>query len=157
MRTPKAIAEAFCQLDFHDDTCGAIRVLPVQRRGQTEASVVEIELLQYSRHTRRIIRFSGCRNLRVAMDFDVLAGNLPPNTSGVDAHVNPNRMRELIESQRKDWGVEYEGTSVSPLVGKLTELGELVCFRIQLFGGALDVLARDYTLTAVDVPEATTG
>ena len=92
------------------------------------------------------------------MDFDVLAGNLPPNTSGVDAHANPNRMRDLMEAQRKDWGVEYEGTSVSPLVSKVTELGELVCFRIQFFGGALDVIARDYTVTAANnVPEATAG
>ena len=37
-----------------------------------------------------------CRNLRIAMDFDVLAGNLPPNTSGVDAHTNHNRIRDLI-------------------------------------------------------------
>jgi hypothetical protein len=158
MRTPETTAESFRDLDFHDDTCVAIRILPPQRRGETNASAVEIELLQYSQNALRVVRFSGCRNLRVAVDFDVLAGNLPPNTSGVDAHTNLNRMRDLVQSQTKDWGVEYEGTSVSPLVGKLTELGELVCFHIQFFGGAIDVIARDYSVRAANnVPEATAG
>jgi len=130
MPTPEITAESFRDLDFHDDTCVAIRILPPQRRGQTNVSAVEIELLQYSQNTLKVVRFSGCRNLRVAMDFDVLAGNLPPNTSGVDAHTNLDRMRDLMQSQKKDWGVEYEGTSVSPLVGKLTEIAELVCFRV---------------------------
>src|SRR5438270_10607187 len=125
MRTPEATAESFRDLDFHDHTCVAIRILPPQRRGEIKVSAVEIEMLQYSQNTLSVVRFSGCRNLRVAMDFDVLAGNLAPNTSGVDAHTNLNRMRDLMQSQKKDWGVEYEGTSVSPLVGKLSELGEL--------------------------------
>ncbi len=156
MSKPEATAEAFRDLDFHDDTFVAIRVLPPQRREQAEASAVEIELLQYSQNTRRIVRFSGCRNLRIAMDFEVLAGNLPPNTSAVDAHTNINRMRDLMQSQRKDWGVEYKGTSVSPLVGKLTQLSGLVCFRVQLFGGAVDVIAQDFAVrTANNVPEAT--
>src|ERR1043165_4211420 len=100
MSTPAATAEAFRNLDFHDDTLVAIRVVPPQRRAATEVAAIEVELLQYSQNTRRIVRFSGCRNLRIAMDFDVLAGNLPPNTSGIDAHTNLNRMRDLIESQK---------------------------------------------------------
>jgi len=57
----------------------------------------------------------------------------PAEYSGVDAYTNPNRMRDLMQSQKKDWGVEYEGTSVSPLNRKLTELDELVCFHVQFF------------------------
>jgi hypothetical protein len=158
MRTPEATAEAFRELDFHDDTFVAIRVLPPQSRAETDMSAIEIELLQYSQNTRRIVRFAGCRNLRIAMDFDVLAGNLPPNTSGVDAHANINRMRDLMQSQKKDWGVEYKGTSVSPLVGKLTQLSGLVCFRVQFFGGAVDVIAQGFAVRAANhVPEATAG
>ena len=41
-------------------------------------SVVEIQLLQYSEKKLCSIRFSGCTNLRVAMDFDVLAQNDHP-------------------------------------------------------------------------------
>jgi hypothetical protein len=158
MRTPEATAQAFRDLEFHDDTCVAIRILPAQRREANNISAVEIELLQCSPNLRTVVHFSGCRNLRIAMDFDVLAGNLPPNTSGVDAHTDLNRMRNLMQSQKKDWGVEYEGTSVSPLAGKLTALGELVCFHVQFFGGAVDVIARDYSVrVANNVPEATAG
>lgn len=158
MSTPEATAEAFRELDFHDDTFVAIRVLPPQRRTEPEVSAIEIELLQYSQNTRRIVRFFGCRNLRIAMDFDVLAGSLPPNTSGVDAHTNINRMRDFMQSQKKDWGVEYKGTSVSPLVAKLTQLAGLVCFRVQFFGGVVDVIAENFAVRAANnVPEATAG
>jgi hypothetical protein len=153
MSTPKATAEAFRGLDFHDDTLVAIRVLPPLRRAATEKSVVEIELLQYCQITRRIVRFSGCRNLRIAMDFDVLAGNLPPNTSAVDAHTNANLLRELMQSQKQDWGVDYTGTSVSPLTGKLTQLNGLVCFRVQFFGGAVEIIAQDFDVRTANVPE----
>jgi hypothetical protein len=158
MSTPEATAEAFRDLDFHDDTLVAIRALPPQRHAQAEMSAVEIELLQYSQNTRRIVRFSGCRNLRIAMDFDVLAGNLPPNTSGVDAHTCLNRMRDLMETQKKDWGAEYKGTSGSPLVSKLTQLSGLVCFRVQFLGGAVDVIAQDFVVRAANsMPEAAAG
>ena len=146
MRSPEAVAKAFKQFYVHDDTFVAIRVLPAQRRGKMEASVVEIELLKYGEHTRRIVRFTGCRNLRIAIDFDVLAKNLPQNTAGVGADRNRKRMRDFMRSQKKDWNVEYTRTSPSPLVRKLNELGKLGWFRIQLFGGAVDVIARDYTV-----------
>ena len=127
MQTPEATAEAFRRLDFHDETFVGMRVLPAQRRGEAIRSVVEIQLHQYCQNTLRVIRFSGCTNLRVAMDFDVLAGNLPPNTRDVDAHTNLNRMRDFMESQEKDWGVEYAGgTLAAPLAPKLAALDELV-------------------------------
>jgi hypothetical protein len=131
-------------LDFHDDTFVGMTVLPAQRRGEAIRSVVKIQLHQHSRNTLRVIRFSGCTNLRVAMDFDVLAGNLPPNTSGVDASTNLNRIRDLMQSQKKDCDVRYAGTAVSPLIKKLAALNELVFFRVQFCGGTADVIAREY-------------
>ena len=78
------------------------------------------------------------------MDFDVLAGNLPPNTSSVDASTNLNRIRDLIQSQKEDWHVKYAGTAVSPLTKKLAALEELLFFRVQFCGGPVDVIAREY-------------
>jgi hypothetical protein len=141
---PEATAESFRHLDFHDDTLVEVRVLPAGFRGEGTRSVVEIQLHRGSETQRRVIRFSGCANLRVAMDFDVLAGNLPPNTSRVDAHTDPTRMQALMQSQTKDWDVNYAGTSTSPLTEKLASLDELVFFRVQFFGGAVDVIAREY-------------
>ena len=150
MPTPEITAEAFRRFDFHDDTFVGMRVLPAQRRGEAVKSVVEIQLHQYSENTLRVIRFAGCANLRVAMDFDVLAGNLPPNTSSVDAHTNLNRSRDLMQSQKQDWGVEYVGEAVSPLTNKLGALDELVFFRVQFCGGAVDVIAREYQVESAN-------
>jgi len=150
MPTPEAIAASFRELDFHDDTLTALRVSPPQPSGDASRSIVEIQLLQPSEKKLRTVRFSECANLRVAMDFDVLAQNLPPNTSGVDAHTNSNRMRDLIQSQKKDWGVEYASGVMSPLTRKLAATADLVAFRVQFFGGAIDVIARDYEVETVD-------
>jgi len=146
MPAPKAIAELFRQLDFHDDTLVDLRVLPAQHRG--EGSVVETHLRCGSGN--RSLQFFGCANMRVAMDFDVLTGNLPPNTSRVDAHTDPALMRGLMQSQEKDWDVNYAGTSTSPLTKKLAVLDELVFFRVQFFGGAVEVIAREYQLTTAN-------
>jgi hypothetical protein len=150
MPTPDTTADAFRRLDFHDDTFVGVKVLPAQRRDEATRSGVEIQLRQYSANTLRVIRFSGCTNLRVAMDFDVLAGNLPPNTSSVDADTNSNRIRDLMQSQKKDWGVDYVGTAVSPLTQKLAALNELVFFRVQFCGGAVEVIAREYQVESAN-------
>jgi hypothetical protein len=68
MPTPESTAEAFRRLDFHDETFVGMRVLPAQRRGEAIRSVVEIQLHQYCQNTLRVIRFSGCTNLRVAIE-----------------------------------------------------------------------------------------
>ncbi|HEY2082212.1 MAG TPA: hypothetical protein VGI88_05465 [Verrucomicrobiae bacterium] len=142
MPTPETIAKAFKYLDFHDDTFVEMKVLPSQCPGDGGQSFVEIQLSNASE--MRTIRFLGCANLRVAMDFDVLAGNLLPNTSRVDAHTHCGRMRNLMESQKTDWDVTYAKTARSPLADKLAALNEYVSFRVQFFGGAVDVIAREY-------------
>src|SRR5437660_1587829 len=142
MSTPGEIADSFRQLDFHDDTLVSVRVLPAKRRGESQTSIVEIQLQGGPESTLRVIQFTGCANLRVAMDFDVLADNLPPNASRVDADTNLDRIRNLMESQECDWDVGYGRQATSPLTKKLGTLGELVFFRVQFFGGALDVIAR---------------
>src|SRR5262245_34035822 len=126
MATPTELAERFWQLDFHDDTLVDIRIHPPQPRGKDgrrvgrgEASVVEVQFFRYWENLRRTIRFIGCANLRVAMDFDVLARNLPPNTSCVRAHTNREEIEALVRSQEGEWDVTYEPVSASPLQEKL--------------------------------------
>lgn len=84
------------------------------------------------------------------MDFDVLAHNLPPNTSGVDAHTNLNRMRDLMEKQSTDWGVNYAPGAPSPLAKKLASTEGLISFHMQFFGGVVEVIARNYEVEVVD-------
>src|SRR5688572_27923511 len=118
MPSPETIAKSFRELDFHDDTFIDLRVVPSQQRGEGAQSLVEIELLHYP-ETKLRIRFFGCANLRVAMDFDVLAHNLPANTSRVEAPTNLNPMRDLIRSQTKDWDVTHAPGDASPINGQM--------------------------------------
>ncbi len=145
MSTAKDIAKRFCELDFHDDTFVGMSVLPSQARGDVTGSVIEIRLSPHQSQTKRVLQFIGCANLRVGLDFDVLASNLPPNTSRVDAHIDADLMRELMQSQKRDWGVGY-GKMRSPLDAKLDAIDTLVCFRIQFVGGVVEIIAKEFLI-----------
>jgi hypothetical protein len=150
MRNTPAIAESFRQVDFHDDTFVNMSVSPAQTHGDTAGSVVEIQLLQYSEKKRRVLRFIGCANLRVGIDFDVLTHNLPPNTSGVEAHTDKDAMWNLMQAQTRDWGVNYAADMRSPLDSKSDAMSEFVCFRVQLCGGLVEIIARQYEVESVE-------
>lgn len=142
------VARSFGELDFHDDTFVSMRVLPPQSRGDNAESVVEIQLLQYSEQTSRVLRFLGCANLRVVIDFDVLADNLPNNTSGLDAHADTTAMWSLMQSQAHDWGVTYRDMP-TPLDKKGHVMKELSCFRVQLCGGVVEIIAKQFQVDQI--------
>jgi hypothetical protein len=100
--------------------------------------------LQYAKQERQVLRFIGCANLRVGVDFDVLAHKLPPNTSGVDAHTDKDEMWALMQSQTRDWGVNYASDMDTPLDRKARVMNQLVCFRVHLCGGVVEIIARRY-------------
>ena len=150
MRNTPAIAESFRHLDFHDDTFVSMSISPAQTRGDNAGSVVEIQLLQYSEKKRRVLRFIGCANLRVGIDFDVLAHNLPPNTSGVEDHTDKDTMWSLMQSQMRDWDIKYPADMRSPLDWKAEVMNEFVCFRVQFFGGLVEIIARQYEVGNVE-------
>jgi hypothetical protein len=150
MRNTPAIAESFRQLNFHDDTFVSLNVLPTQTRGDNARSVVEVQLLQYSEKQRRVLRFIGCANLKVGIDFDVLAHNLPRNTSRVEAHFDKDTMWSLMQSQVRDWDVKYPADVRSPLDWKADVMNEFVCFRVQFYGGLVEIIARQYEIDSVE-------
>ena len=84
------------------------------------------------------------------MDFDVLAENLPSNTSRLEAHTNLNQMRDLILSQKKDGDIAYAPGVESPVTRKLAAMNDFVSFRVQFLGSAVDVIARNYEVQTVD-------
>lgn len=145
MHASKAIAEQFQDLDFHDDTFVSMTVLPSQTRDDVTGSVIELRLSPHQSQTKRLVKFIGCANLRVELDFDVLTNNLPSNTSRADAHVDGDLMLKLMQSQKRDWDVNY-GKLRTPLDNKSDRLSELVCFRVQFFGGAFEVIAREFLI-----------
>lgn len=149
MHTSKAIAERFSELDFHDDTFVSMTVLPAQTRDDVTGSVIELRLSPNHSQKKRLVQFIGCANLRVELDFDVLASNFPPNTSRVESHVDAGLMRELMHSQKRDWDVGY-GSMRSPLDYKLDAMDELVSFRVQFFGGVVEIIAREFLIEDVE-------
>ncbi|SRR5258707_10128841 len=148
MHDTTAIAESFRHLDFHDDTFVCMRVLPSHTRDDPSGSIVEIQLLQQQK--KQVLRFIGCANLRVGMDFDVLMQNLPPNTSKLEAHTDKDAMWSLMQSQTRDWGVKYATDMRSPLDWKSDVMNEFVCFRVQFCGGLVEIIARWYEVASVE-------
>jgi len=144
MSTPQEVTDKFNELNFHDDTLTNVKILPSQKPKNGGESIVEVRVSRSGKV--RTVQFFGCANLRVAMDFDVLADNLDPNTSGASAHTDAERIRDLMRAQETDWDVGYGGTSTSPLTRKIAAVDELVFFRVQFFGGVVEVIARDYRM-----------
>lgn len=148
MQNPKSIAESFRQLDFHDATVVCLQVLPPQSRNGPADAMVEIRLLQQNKE--RVLRFIGCGNLRVGMDFDVMAHNFPANTSQVDAHTDKDAMWSLMQSQTGDWAVKYAADMSNPLDKKSAVMNEFVCFRVQFCGGVTEIIARRYEIEDIE-------
>ena len=59
-------------------------------------------------------------------------------------------MRDLVRSQKKDWDVTYAPGDESPINGKMDAMNDFAAFRLQFFGGVVDVIARDYQVEAGD-------
>ena len=150
MSNTTTIAESFRRLDFHDDTFVGMSVSPAQTRGDIAGSVVMVQLLHCSEMKRRQLRFIGCANLKVGMDFDVLTHNCPPNTSEVEAHTDQDAMWSLMQSQTHDWGVKYAAGMRSPLDSKSDVMDEFVCFRVQFCGGLVEIIARRYEVESIE-------
>lgn len=146
MQNTTAIAERFCRLDFHDEIIVCMTVLPSQSRENNTGSLVEFRLSRGQK--TKVLRFIGCANLRVAADFDVLAHNFPWNTSKVEAHTDKDAMLSLMQSQKHDWRVKYEGSG--PLDWKAEVMNEFVSFRVQFFGGVVEIIAGGYEVDSVE-------
>jgi hypothetical protein len=134
------IVERVRRMDFGDDTLVDIRIHPPRRPRRGSESSVEIDLRD---EKLRHLRFSGCANLRIAMDFDVLADNLHFNTDSISAHTKADEMRKFIQRGDLDNNVEYSPEMPSPVRTKIKNLDSLIVFRITFFGGTIDVLARN--------------
>ena len=61
-----------------------------------------------------------------------------------------------MHSQERDWDVGY-GRTRSPLDDKLAVIGDLICFRIQFFGGVVEVIARSFLVEEEEHEQATTA
>lgn len=108
--TPQQITVRSSQIDVHDDTIERLAVLPAAKRGGQ--ATVEMTLFRPGIGRRRMLRFSGCANLSVVMDMDVLSGNAPMNTHLVETTIDPAEIESLVRKHKRSWNVSYPGVSI---------------------------------------------
>lgn len=145
IKSKQEIITAFNSHNFHDDTVHAIRIVPTTSRRRR--SRIEIELTQYVNDKQRCLTLTGCANVSFVADFDVLLHNAFANTEWGQADGSEERIRQIMTGQITDLNIEYEPASRHPTNRKMSDLTPYILFRIQFFGGTLEVVGRGFKLT----------
>jgi hypothetical protein len=144
MRKPKQdlVLRRFKRLDFHDDGLLSVRIRPPHTK--TNNAVLELELQDYETKAHKTLSFRRCGNLRIIMDFDVLANNWFAQTDQATCETSVARMRQYVKSQMGHWHVKYMPPSPKnkPIQKKLAGIGGYRLFRVTFFGGTIEVLAK---------------
>ncbi len=140
------VLRKFSQLDFHDDGLLSVRIQPP--RTKKNNAVVELELQDYETGVRSILTFRKCGNLRIIMDFDVLADNWFAQTEQANCETSVARMRQYVKGQIGHWHVKYMPPSpkYKPIQKKLAGIAGYRLFIVIFFGGTIEVLARNFEL-----------
>jgi hypothetical protein len=151
MRNRASIVEKFNSYNFHDDTIHTIKIFPssYQKKSgkyQKTPCKIEIDFTDYLTEKRGVLVLKVCANISLQVDFDVLLQNGSINTAAAAANGNGIEIKSFIENQKPFWNVEYAAPLNEPIVEKLQNIDEYVLFRIQLFGGIIEVVAKDYEL-----------
>lgn len=153
MHTPTETADSFSSIDAHDDTIEAINVIPASGRSSCK---VAITLYRHWENKRRLLQFTGCANISFRADATVLLGNAPNNTCGLEATASVDEIMKLMRSQKKDWNVTYQ-KSIDPLPAKLATATSYVLFRVRIFGGILEVVAKSFKVTRLTLRSSGTA
>lgn len=134
---------------FHDATLEKISLVPAVNKRQR----ARVEVLLSFPHVELAfsLTFTGCTNVALALDFDVLADNLPYNTAGFSKVTETAQIQQFITSQVQDWNTGYGDVSSpspsciqdgdSPLRPKLARAKSLTLHRVSYFGGELTIVA----------------
>jgi hypothetical protein len=145
------VAKAFSRLVVHDDTMEGITFYPAKgrterSRGNPEGGEIEVQLYRYWEKSkyRRLLVFEDCVNMNLQIDTTILAYNMPGSTSHVEASTDVAAIRRAIRRHTAVWNCAYVPRSSSPLAPKLARADQWVLFRLQLFGGVLEVVARSF-------------
>src|SRR5690242_15148549 len=77
------VAGRFAAIDIHDDTVEKFLILPPT--SPHRLATIEITFFRSWEGIRRVLVVSGCRNIRMHVDIDILATNLPYNTLALRA------------------------------------------------------------------------
>jgi hypothetical protein len=143
----QVVVKRFNELNLHDDNLVSLQVYP--SRTKKNSTRIDFELEDYSTKKRKLLSFVGCANIRYLMDFDVLAANYFAQIDGTISHSEPQKIEKLIQTQRAHWHVEYipSERKDEPIRKKLSSLGQYALFRIAFFGGTIEILAKNFSLS----------
>lgn len=107
MRKPfkESVARRFKRLDIHDDNLRLVTLHPP--RTKQNLTTIDLELEDDGTGAAKLLSFLGCANLRLSMDFDVLADNWIAQTQGCSAETNVQKMKKFVRAQKSHWHVSY--------------------------------------------------
>ncbi len=145
MKTGQEVVDAFHRHSLHDDTVHAIRIIPATSPRQE--SRIEIDLTDYASGKPRQLALTGCVVMALTADFVELADNAFANVNSVQAEGDEERTRAFIESQKSCRYLVYVTPSRDPALQRMKDVPSLVLFRVNLFGGTLEVAARGFKLS----------
>ena len=140
MQTPTKIAAKFSAIDAHDDTIESIEVTPAIGR---KSCRVKLTLYRHWEKKHRSLEFIGCANISMMADTTVILNNAPSNTCCLEASAAVGDIVKIMRSQRKAWNVTYQ-KSIDPLPIKIASAKNFVLFRVRLFGGNLEIVAKSF-------------
>lgn len=152
MPSPSEIAEKFRSIDAHDDTVEGFCFVPAIKRGAK--AKVEVTLFRHWENKRYMLTFSGCANFQVFLDADVLEGNAPNNACFLESSTDLAELENLMLKHMKAWNVSYE-KSINPLPKKISAIDKLALFKVQIFGGELQIIARNFSIRRIAKVNAT--
>ena len=133
-------------IDLHDDGLIAISVLSPKRRNSSAS--IDLELSDDSDGKTKHLRFVGCANIRLIMDFDVLGANWFAQTHSLTCIEDLVKKRVFVQTQRSHWHTKYVEGQDTPIQRKLASIESYRLFRITFFGGTMEVLARKLQIRA---------
>ena len=151
MTSPAQIAAAYSNIVVHDDTLQAIVFRPGKgrtgrHRADPRRGAVEVRLYRdWEKCTRQIV-FKGCVNVDCRVDATMLAFQTPCNTAYAEGIADTDVIRQLIQTHTPLWNCSFDPPGSNPVVQKLAEADQLVLFRLVMFGGVLEVVAKSFAL-----------
>lgn len=142
-----AVAKRFNKLDFHDDALLSVRIHPPRK--WSNFTKIDFEFQDDATKALKTLSFHTCANFRFVMDFDVLADGWFFGTHGSVAKTDVQRMRKFVRAQMSHWRTTYMPPTPKdkPIRKKMASIRSYVLFRVTFFGGTVEVLAKNYTLT----------
>lgn len=98
-----------------------------------------------------VLEFVDVANLNMSVDFDIFSGNAPHQI--MDAKIFPfeDLDNAIVMDNYEKWNVTYndqeeKDISNTPVEYKLNNKKQYILFQIELFGGIIKILARDFII-----------